>query len=45
MIRLIDNILDEDNSFKNINTEDIWIEDNLFDNNDKEAIKEVSKDI
>ena len=45
MIRLIDNILDEDNSCKNINTEDIWIEDNLFDNNDKEAIKEVSKDI
>ena len=43
-IKLIDDILDEDNPFKNINTEDIWIEGNLFDNNDKEATKEVSKD-
>ena len=43
--KLIDDILDKDNPFKNINTEDIWIEDNLFDNNDKEAIKEVSKNI
>ena len=45
VIKLIDDILDEDNPFKNINTEDIWIEGNLFDNNDKEATKEVSKDV
>ena len=44
-IKLIDDILDEGNPFKNINTEDIWIEDNFFDNNNKEAIKDISKDI
>ena len=37
----MDDILDEDNPFKNINIETVWIEDNLFDNNDKEVIKEV----
>ena len=42
-IKWIDNILNEDNPFKNINTEDIRIEDKLFDNNDKEAIRKVSK--
>ena len=44
-IKLIDEILDKGNPFKNINTGDIWIEDGLFDNNDKEAIKNNSKDI
>ena len=44
-INLTDYILDEKNSFKNINTEDIWIEDNLFDNGDTKAIKDTSKEI
>lgn len=44
-INLIDDILNENNPFKNINTEDIWIEDNLFDNNDRQDVKSVSKEI
>ena len=31
--------------FKNINTEDIWIEETLFDPNDKKAVKDISKEI
>ena len=43
-ISLFDAILDEDNNpFKNINIEDIWIENDLFD--DKQAVKNVSKEI
>ena len=30
---------------RNIDTEDIWIEDNLFDDNDTQAIKNISKEI
>ena len=33
-INLTDDILGEDNPFRNIDTEDIWIEDNLFDDYD-----------
>ena len=44
-IKLVDDILDKNNPFKNVNTEDLWIKDNLFNNNDKEAIKDISKDI
>ena len=44
-INLIDDILNENNPFKNINTEDIWIEDNQFDNNDRQNVKSVSKEI
>ena len=44
-INLVDDILDEDNPFKHIATEDIWIEDDLFDNGDKQAIKDTSKEI
>ena len=44
-INLIDDILNENNPFKNINTEDIWIEDNLCDNNDRQDVKSVSKEI
>ena len=36
-ITLVDDILDENNPFKNVNTEDLWIAENLFDNNDKET--------
>ena len=41
-INLIDDILNENNPFKNINTEDIWIEDNQFDNNDRQNVKSVN---
>ena len=44
-INLVDDILDEGNPFKHIATEDIWIEDDLFDNGDKQAIKDTSKEI
>ena len=44
-INLIDNILDEDNPFKNIDTDDFWIEDGLFQNNDGQDIKDISKEI
>ena len=42
-INLIDDILDEGNLFNNISTEDIWREDDLFDNDDTQTIKNVSK--
>ena len=44
-INLTENILNEDNPFKNINTEDFWIEDGLFDNDDGQDIKDVLKEI
>ena len=44
-INLIDNTLDEDNPFKNIGTEDFWREDRLFDNDDRQDIKDISKEI
>ena len=42
---LIDDILDEDNPFNKWDTEKMWIEDGLFDNDDTQAIKNVSKEI
>ena len=36
VITLFDNILDEDNPFNNIKTDDIYTEDNLFDNNNSQ---------
>ena len=45
VIKLVDDILDENNPFENVNTENLRTEDNLFDNNDKDTIKGVSKDI
>ena len=44
-INLIDDILDEDNPFNNVVTEDIWIEDDIFDNDNTQAIKNISKEI
>ena len=41
---MIDDIVDEKNPFKDIGTEEICIEDDLFDNNNTETITEVSKD-
>lgn len=42
---MIDDIVDEKNPFKDIGTEEICIEDDLFDNNNTETITDVSKDI
>ena len=42
---LIDDVIDEKNPFQNLGTEDIWIEDDLFDKNDGKETFEISKDI
>ena len=42
---LIDDVIDEKNPFQNLGTEDIWIEDDLFDKNDGKETIEISKDI
>ena len=42
---LVDDVIYESNPFQNLGTEDIWIEDDMFDKNyDKEAI-DISKDV
>ena len=45
VVILFDNILDHGNPFKNIETDDIYIEDDLFDNNDSQDIKNISGDV
>ena len=42
-INLIDDILNENNPFRNVNSEDIWIEENLFDDSDRQNVNDVSK--
>ena len=42
---LIDDIIDKGNPFQNFGTEDIWIEDDIFDKNDSKETIEISKDI
>ena len=42
-INLIDDILNENNPFRNVNSEDIWIEENLFDDSDRQNVNNVSK--
>ena len=44
-INFIEDILDEDNPFKNIDTEDFWIGNGLFDKVDGQDIKDISKEI
>ena len=44
-MNLIDDILDEDNPFNNVETEDTWIEDDIFNNDNTQTIKNVSKEI
>ena len=45
-IDLTDYILDEKNPFKNsVGTKDIWIEDDFFDNDDSQAIKDNLKEV
>ena len=45
VITLFDDILDEENPFNNIKTDDIYIEDDLFDNSDFQDIKNISSDV
>ena len=40
---LIDDVIDESNLFQNLGTEDIWIEDDIFDKNDTKETIEISK--
>ena len=42
---LIGDVIDESNLFQNLGTEDIWIEDDIFDKNDSKVTIEISKDI
>ena len=42
---MIDDVIDKKNQFQNLGTEDIWIEDNLFDKNDSKKTIEISKDV
>ena len=43
-INLIDDILDEDNPFNNVDTEGIWTENGLFDDYNTQAIKNILKE-
>ena len=45
IVDLVDNIVDEKIPFQNLVTEDIWIEEDIFDNNDKDDVTDTSKDI
>ena len=42
---LIDHVIDKSNPFQNLGTEDIWMEDDIFDKNDSKKTIEISKDI
>ena len=42
---LTDDVIDKSNPFQNLGTEDIWIEDDIFDKNDTKETIEISKDI
>lgn len=45
IIDLVDDIIDEKNPCPNLGTEDIWIDDDLFDNKDPQDIIDTSRDI
>ena len=42
---LVDDIIDESNPFQNLGTEDISLEDDIFDEGDEKSIVHISKDI
>ena len=42
---LTDDVIDKSNPFQNLGTEDIWIEDDIFDKNNSKETIEISKDI
>ena len=45
LIDLADYVLDENNPFNDLKTGNIYIKDDLFDNNDSKDIKKVSDDV
>ena len=45
LIDLADYVLDENNPLNDLKTENIYIKDDLFDNNDSKDIKKVSDDV
>ena len=42
---LVDDVIDESNPFQNLEIEDIWVEDDIFDKYDSKETIEISKDI
>ena len=42
---LADDIIDESNPFQNLGTEAIWLEEDIFDNDDQKSVVDISKDI
>ena len=42
---LVDDVIAEDNPFQNLGTEDIWIDDDIFDNQYNQDIVNVSEDM
>ena len=42
---LVDDVIDESNPFQNLEIEDIWVEDDIFDKHDSKETIEISKDI
>ena len=42
---LVDDVIDDSNPFQNLETEDIWVEDDIFDKYDSKETIEISKDI
>ena len=42
---LVDDIIDESNPFQNLGTEDISLEDDIFDEGDEKSVVDISKDI
>ena len=42
---MVDDTIDKSNPFQNLGTEDIWIEDSIFDGKDHADIVDTSKDI
>ena len=42
---LVDDIVDESNPFQNLGTEDISLEDDIFDEGDEKSVVHISKDI
>ena len=42
---LVDDIIDESNPFQNLGTEDISLEDDIFDEGGEKSVVDISKDI
>ena len=42
---LVDDVIDESNPFQNLGTEDISLEDDIFDEGDEKSVVHISKDI